>query len=197
MTAALAQLPPGHSVFLFDFDGTIGRLVLDWNAVRRAVVEVLRSGNSALWPPCGISLKNILAEVEDSVDSRNRSLVAQTLAQHESRAEIEPIPAGVELLRQARLAGPTAIVSNNSRVTVARGLVALGVNPSGLVLVGFEDVGRCKPAPEGLLLALERLGRSAAGVLFVGDKESDRLAAHAAGIAFRHIDQLQTASEVD
>ncbi|MFD3996079.1 HAD family hydrolase [Streptomyces sp. NPDC058583] len=51
------------------------------------------------------------------------------------------------------------------------------------VTVCWEDA-EPKPAPDGILLALDRLGRTAQHALFVGDTLTDQAAASSAGIAF-------------
>lgn len=50
-------------------------------------------------------------------------------------------------------------------------------------IVGYHDVRRRKPYPDGLLLALSRCGEKAPGSFHVGDRAQDTAAARAAGIA--------------
>ena len=54
------------------------------------------------------------------------------------------------------------------------------------VVVGFEDVARHKPYPEGVELALERLGVLPEEALLVGDSAADIEAARAAGCPSCH-----------
>lgn len=61
--------------------------------------------------------------------------------------------------------------------------------PSGLdalleVLVTSVDVGAAKPDPLSLLTAIERLGTTSSSVLYIGDRDIDRMAARRAGTAF-------------
>jgi len=50
--------------------------------------------------------------------------------------------------------------------------------------VGMLDVPRPKPAPDVIVLALERLGVPCEQAIYVGDAESDWVAADAAGVGF-------------
>ena len=50
-------------------------------------------------------------------------------------------------------------------------------------MVGLDDVAEPKPSPEGLLLALGRLGVEASRAVFIGDTELDVEAGHRAGVA--------------
>ena len=49
-------------------------------------------------------------------------------------------------------------------------------------LIGLEDVTRLKPDPEGILMALDRLGVEPSNALYVGDAPADMAAATAAGV---------------
>ena len=52
------------------------------------------------------------------------------------------------------------------------------------VIVGFEDVTSHKPDPEGLLMAIDRIGVQKENVLYVGDSTIDARTAQAAGVVF-------------
>src|SRR5262245_14238854 len=74
------------------------------------------------------------------------------------------------LKKQGRLLG----VCSNKPVAFTRELVAyLGVSEVLDVVLGPEDVGRHKPAPDMLLEAMRRLGCRADEVLYVGDMTVD------------------------
>lgn len=54
------------------------------------------------------------------------------------------------------------------------------------VVIGFEDVARTKPAPEGVLLALERLAAAPEHAVMVGDTTADFGAGRSAGVTVCH-----------
>jgi len=93
--------------------------------------------------------------------------------------------AGVEAmlanLRQHQLG--LGIVTGKSRGAweITRQAVDLGCFD---VAVYDDDVQEEKPAPEGILLALERLSLTADEVVYIGDSPKDALAAAAAGVQF-------------
>jgi phosphoglycolate phosphatase len=92
-----------------------------------------------------------------------------------------PYPGVVEAL--ARLTGPKAIVTNKPGDS-ARGLVrGLGLAQHCPVVVGGGDVPTRKPEPEGVRLALRKLGEPRRALL-VGDSRVDAATARAAGIGF-------------
>lgn len=82
-------------------------------------------------------------------------------------------------------------VTNTSVMTetdVRRLLDTVGVGRHLEVVVTSVDVGVAKPDPLPIQVALERLGVAAAASLYVGDRESDRIAATAAGCGYAPID---------
>ena len=66
-----------------------------------------------------------------------------------------------------------AVVSSRRLAALHRGLDATGLRSHFPVVIGLEDVTTPKPSPEGLLLALERLGAPPAQAVFVGDSDLD------------------------
>ncbi len=63
------------------------------------------------------------------------------------------------------------------------------------VFIGVGDVTKVKPDPEGLLLAVEKLGVKTEEVLYVGDSYVDAMAAEAAGVKFAGVLTGTTARE--
>ena len=74
------------------------------------------------------------------------------------------------------------IVTVKSRGTVELTLELLPLGPFFDTVVTGDDVEQHKPDPEGLRLALERLGGEAASAAYVGDSPFDIQAAKAAGV---------------
>jgi phosphoglycolate phosphatase-like HAD superfamily hydrolase len=75
---------------------------------------------------------------------------------------------------------PQAVVSQNDRTIIARVLEDNGVDHFFSALVGYAEVpiDRQKPAPDGLLRALDILGvEEPATALYIGDHETDMLCA--------------------
>jgi HAD superfamily hydrolase (TIGR01509 family) len=93
--------------------------------------------------------------------------------------------AGVpEALAALRAAGLTVgLVSGKSHGAwaISRELLPLG---HFAVFVGDDDVAEPKPSPEGLRLALTRLGVGPGEAVYVGDSVNDAQAARAAGLRF-------------
>lgn len=74
------------------------------------------------------------------------------------------------------------IVTNNSRSGLNKGLRLLGLSDAFDVIVTYEDVQERKPSPEGLQIAMHRLGVHPQECYFVGDSNNDLLAGTNASI---------------
>jgi len=75
-----------------------------------------------------------------------------------------------------------AIASGTSRKLIEERLQHHGLLPYFHAIVGREDITHPKPAPDALLLYLQKLGLTAKDTLFVGDMAADMLMGKAAGI---------------
>lgn len=99
--------------------------------------------------------------------------------------ETRLFPGGVELLTALKERGTrVAIVSTKPRMTIERILDWRGLAHLPDVIIGDEDVTRFKPDPEGLHIAMGRLGLQREQVLYCGDTVIDAAAAQAAGVDF-------------
>ncbi len=77
-----------------------------------------------------------------------------------------------------------AIVSTKFRYRIEQVLLRDGLDHAFEVIVGGEDVAAHKPDPSGLIVALGRLGRTPAEVLYVGDSAVDAETTKRAGVPF-------------
>ena len=86
----------------------------------------------------------------------------------------------IALKEQGRKLG---LVSAKRRATVELAFAATAIGPLFDTVVGGDEAERQKPAPDTLLLALERLGATPAEAAYVGDSPFDVAAAQAGGLA--------------
>ena len=112
--------------------------------------------------------------VEAGGEGRRRMIEGTTL-----------FPGAEELLLALKHAGVrTAIVSTKPGSTIRRIFEHQGRKDLLDLVVGGDEVTQAKPHPQGLRLALERLGLSAEQVLFCGDTVIDAATAQAGGCDF-------------
>jgi HAD superfamily hydrolase (TIGR01509 family) len=99
------------------------------------------------------------------------------------RATATPTPGLSELTGALSVAGvPMALASSSRLAEIEAVVAALRLGPVLSVIASAEEVARPKPAPDVYLLAVERLGVGAAGVVAIEDSASGVAAAKAAGL---------------
>jgi phosphoglycolate phosphatase len=167
-----------YDAIVYDLDGTLVRLAVDWDAVARDVAGVLTERGvdpgEDLWG---------MLEVAD--ETGHRDAVERAIAAHEESGarDSERLPTAAELPREE----PVAVCSLNCEAACRIALETHGLAGHVRAVVGRDTVATEKPDPAPLLAALEALGTSPDRSLFVGDGERDELTAQRAGCAFRYV----------
>ena len=109
----------------------------------------------------------------------------QAVAFPMQEAGIPLFPGTAELLRGLNRAGvQLAIVSSRRSASILPTMEREGLLECFSLVIGGGEVKRHKPDPEGLFLALERLGLRKEEMLFCGDTVLDAGAAQNAGVDF-------------
>jgi phosphoglycolate phosphatase len=172
----------GYAAVVYDLDGTLVRLPVDWDAVATSVEAVYADagvdlGGADLWS---------MFELADEYGLGDA--VERAIANHERagarRAEALPL---VQALGDHD--APVGVCSLNCRASCRLALERHEVAHHVDVLVGRDSMAEQKPSPAPLLEVLDRLPADVvpAEVLFVGDSERDETAARRAGMAFRWV----------
>jgi phosphoglycolate phosphatase len=156
-------LDQGVTTLIFDFDGTLFDLPVDYAALRR---DLGLADHEKLGP--------MYQRYLDEGDEASLAVVTR----HECAAAREGsfTPGAPDCLSSP---GNVAIVTRNSREAVR---IALGELADRVFVVGREDVRRLKPDPEGLTTVLTRFDAVADAAVLVGDTYHDVEAARAAGM---------------
>ncbi len=183
------QLPAGNfRAYLFDCDGTIAdsmplhynawkAVLADWNCVYEE--ELFYS-----WG--GKPVRNIIADLNqihglkmpiEDVATRKENLYLAQIPQ------LKAIPEVLEHIEAEHGRIPFAVVSGSTRDSVVGSLTVLGLMDKFDAIVSADDYKNGKPAPDGYLLAAERLGVAPADCLVFEDTEMGIEAATAAGMA--------------
>lgn len=168
---------------LFDLDGT---LCDGAAAIQDAFAHAVRERGHAPVDPAlvagriGLPLRLMFRDLLKVDDREAASLVRSYRERFEAMAPglVRPAPGMREALDAFDV--PMAVVTTKAVEPARTVLRALGIEERFATVVGVDTVRRPKPDPEGVRVALARLGVGALRTVFVGDTVMDVLAGRAA-----------------
>ncbi len=171
---------------LFDLDGT---LIDSFPAIAASVNHVRALRGLAPLPlddvkrRVGRGARVLLAETVPAGDPAD-NLAAYT--EHHPTVIREAtvlLPGVIDTLQTLHGRGVRLGICSNKPIAFTHVIAEhFGLAPLLSALLGPEDAGRHKPAPDMLLLAMRRLGVTPAETLYVGDMTVDVLTGRAAGV---------------
>ncbi len=188
-------LPAGaFRAYLFDCDGTVvDSMPLHYIGWTQALSEWgARFDEETFYAWGGKPPKEIIAELNrlqglampvEAVAERKEQLYFSLLPQ------LKAVPEVVAHIDAQYGRIPFAVVSGSNRESIVQSLTTVGLLDRFDLLVGHEDYARSKPAPDGFLLAAERLGVAPQECLVFEDTEMGIAAATAAGMASVRVPQ--------
>ncbi len=100
----------------------------------------------------------------------------------------QAFPGAREALQALEPEYALAIVTGGSRRRVVQDLERISLSGFFAALIAREDMPRPKPAPDGLLMALQQLGIQSSQALYVGDARADLEMAQGLEMAFVGVD---------
>ena len=167
-----------YEAVVYDLDGTLVRLAVDWATVEREVAARLREAGV---DPSAYDMWEMLDAAEVAGVGRE---VHDLIASHErdGATRAERLPGADEL---AGLDVPAAVCSLNAEDACRSALRRHDLLDSFRVVAGRDTVPARKPDPRALTWVLDELGVAPEDALFVGDSASDEVTAERAGASFR------------
>lgn len=173
---ATHAIADGYDLIIFDFDGTIARLSVDWIGMKRELSRTLDRPFD--------SLADGLAALRSSGDAEAINTYWDIVRRFEWD---DPVGlAGnddvIQFLRTVRPGRSVAVCSSNAHSTVERALALLDIADCIDFLVAGDDVAHAKPHPEGVETIVAHFGSDKQRTLFIGDTEIDLDAGKAAGV---------------
>jgi phosphoglycolate phosphatase len=174
------EYPEGADAVVYDLDGTLLRLVVNWERVAADV--------GAVYGEAGVPTEGdgVWTLLERADDNGIEAEVEAAIAAHEREGARESIrlPPADDL---TELSVPAGVCSLNCEAACRIGLETHGLADHVDAVVGRDTAGARKPDPAPLLAAVDALGVDPENALFVGDSESDELTARRAGTRFSYV----------
>jgi len=172
---------------VYDLDGTLLVLDVDWTVVRREVATRLAdrgvaTDGATLWTLLERADAAGVGDVAEDVVATHERVGART---SDRLALASELPADV----------PVGVCSLNAESAVRTALERHDLLEAVDAVVGRDSVATQKPHPEPLLTVVNRLGTDPGGTLFVGDSETDETTAERAGTPFQYVtERLQSSA---
>lgn len=172
-----------YAAWVYDLDGTLVSLDVDWAQVREDVLGVYREAGVEADAEAGL-----WTLMTDAAEHELAAPVERTIARHElaGAKRSTRLPAADGLASTPR---PVAVCSLNAEAACRVALETHGLLGDVDVIVGRDTVPAHKPAAEPLLAAVEGLSTTPDRALFIGDNDTDELTAKRAGVDFVHVDE--------
>jgi phosphoglycolate phosphatase len=169
-----------YEAVVYDLDGTLVRLGVDWAQVEREVGAALREAGV---DPDGHDTWELLDAAEAAGVGGE---VDEIIARHErdGAERAERLPSADEL---GDADVPVGVCSLNCEAACRSALDRHGLLESCRVVAGRDTVPARKPDPRALTWVLDELGVDPDRALFVGDSASDEATAERAGADFRWV----------
>jgi len=172
-------VPTEYDAVVYDLDGTLVRLNVDWDAVTEEAAAVLSARGV---DTAGTSLWDIL----ETAEKRGyRAKVEEVIADHER--EGARTSRQLPVARELPVGVPTGVCSLNCEAACRIALEVHGLDGHVDAVVGRDTIEVHKPDPEALLTVVRALSAAPGRTLFVGDTERDAEAARRAGVEFQHV----------
>ncbi|MFB6130883.1 MAG: HAD family hydrolase [Salinigranum sp.] len=166
---------------VYDLDGTLVRLAVDWEAVARDAVD--------LFAEEGVEIEEAdlwaMLDLAEEHDLRERLEAVIAAHEREGARRSDRLPLAERLPDHGV---PLGVCSLNAEDACREALATHDLAPHVRTVVGRDSVERRKPDPEPLLATLRELGVDPGDAVFVGDSARDEEAARRAGVAFRYVD---------
>ncbi len=182
-------------VIIFDLDGTIVRLPVNWSHLKRLLTKRY---NDVYGETCEfVHITACLDQVVDKDDDAELQNFFNMLEDYEMKTinDNENVKETIFFINNLHLFNvpndiKLAVLSLNTRKTIIESLKLAGIYEKIDYFVGREDVRKWKPNPEGLLKIRDHYDVKEEEIIYIGDLKKDVITGENAGIEAYLIDEI-------
>ncbi|MEJ2249031.1 MAG: HAD-IA family hydrolase [Candidatus Lokiarchaeota archaeon] len=192
----LKEILAQKKILVFDLDGTIVKLKVDWNKLK----SLLDKRFSHLYEEtCEFdSISACLSFIVSKDDKEELLNFIDIIRDFELKniEATEVIPESVYFIKHPEKFGITkdakfSILSLNTRETIKRSLILAKILDRFEIIIGREDVRRWKPEPEGLIKIKRHFKVKDEEIVYFGDQQKDIITGKNANIIAFNITKLK------
>ena len=185
----------GKNIIVFDLDGTIVRLSVDWMSLKEKLYNDYKKIYSE---NCSFeSISTCLSKLVEKGDEEVLGNFFEIIRQYElvNIYDNQPIKDTIFFINNLEIFGldksvKLAILSLNTRKTIVTSLKLANISYKFDYIIGREDVRNWKPDPEGLLRIQDFYKVKKEEMIYFGDLKKDILTGKSAGIDVFLIEDL-------
>lgn len=185
----------GKNIIVFDLDGTIVRLSVDWMSLKEKLYNDYKKIYSE---NCSFeSISTCLSKLVEKGDEEVLGNFFEIIRQYElvNIYDNQPIKETIFFINNLEIFGldksvKLAILSLNTRKTIVTSLKLVNISHKFDYIIGREDVRNWKPDPEGLLRIQDFYKVKKEEMIYFGDLKKDILTGKSAGIDVFLIEDL-------
>ncbi len=181
----MVSILENYKLIVWDFDGTIVKLNVDWNKVKEEISK--RYGGSFKEEP-PLSINEMIYEIRKSTPIEE---VFHIIEKYESASGYEPNWKVIKIIKKLKKAGKKqAILSDNMSNTVKRILTEASIHDCFSLIICKDSVSKFKPDTEGIKRILEYYNIDKSETVMIGDSWKDRELCDRIGIKFINVLEL-------
>ena len=183
MDNTLLETALTRKAVIFDFDGVLAKIHVDWPALKRELQNLIASelGTCDELTPFDLQLNRILKKDKVSLTKKVNQLIENYELKEPDQHQVFPdVLKTVQQLATHEI--PLFICSSNTRKVIEHILEKTETSTCFRQIISREDIQQRKPDPEGLLKIMKDHQLHADHTLFIGDRDIDHRAGLAAGI---------------
>jgi HAD superfamily hydrolase (TIGR01549 family) len=177
------DLAKNTRLIIFDFDGTLHTLPIDWQKMREA------AGIADSKESLGDAIERLKKEKQTQTLQKITQVEEQSLAGEKLELAIK------QTLQMLQSKFKVAILSRNSSIVIEAFLRANDIAP--IYTVGREDVDKLKPNPSGINIILQHFNVQTSETILVGDTFHDVEVARRSGVSSIIINNSKVSNRPD
>ena len=178
---------------IFDFDGTLFNMVIDWYIFRAQLREILQDLDSVLaeehkpYKSGGMDRTINVAIKKYGDVARDKIFELQQKFEVEYIKKLMPNDELIEFIRKHGSKYHLSIWSNNHMPIITKALTESRINDKFETIASRETYKLSKPEPDGFQVIFDPQLHAKSEFLFIGNSDNDAGAAKAVGIDFYKI----------
>lgn len=170
-----------YNNYIFDFDGTIAKLNVDWASLKDEISILCKKHNININQKLNIKIDLL----KEKIDNKILFKILKKYEQRSNKVDFTPIENSLNIIKELDY---LFIISNNLSSTVEKCISELNIEKKSIIIFGIDSIKKSKPNVEAYKKIEPFLNKGSS--IYIGDRESDLEFANNCRINFKYMDEL-------